>query len=826
MAKNANNNIKIHFRAEGEKELRNAITALANSTRSLKRSQVQLAKATGAYDKAQKSAIQTGVLAHRNQRNMNQAVKEGSMTFSVFRSKLLLASFAVGLMGGSIGRLVSAFAEQESSEKRIDAALKSTGNISGLTGKQIKAMTREMEQVGVVGDEVNNKMAAVLLTFTNIRGQAFERTMKAANNMAISLSGGIPNFEQLRGAAIQLGKALQDPAGQLGALSRSGFTFTGSQKEMIKELVKSNKLFEAQSIILDAAETQFGGLSDEMAKTAQGAFKQLSMQMGSFAEVLGKEVTPGSKEFAISMKELFVELEKNVDKLMILALTIRDTAVAIGIYKVGMKTAIFLQRTFNAGLTTTIIRQAAVTVGLSIFAATAAMAHMRQRMQNAELEESDDLWAGYGSSVSEATIDLTQATKKLEESTQNLKLQQELAIANINLENAALLQLTDQEVKSFKEKKRQLMITQELLKIDATKREGMKAEVVTFVNLKISYQEYLAKFKEHIAALKEAEKAASALKKMEDARLTATREAVINTAKITILQSEKSKKEKQASLDNIDMLAELDARMVAATGKGLELQTFFEAGFGINEVRDVMFQTNDEFDVMVQRMIEAITTGKDLDKIMKEFTESLKAIKQEDPFLTFEERANMALNSFSNFSSSYNSLVEERMNREIEALKSTRAFEDASQEEREVMENRIQQKFRSQRKKAFRMNKASSIATASMNTYEGVTKALASKNFPLAALISALGFAQVAAIAAQPAPRFATGGSFITNGPQNMLVGESGAEKVTIQPLSGGTSQNTTNNRSININVTAPLVDETIIDVLIPKIEEAVRLDL
>ena len=181
---------------------------------------------------------------------MNAAVKEGSMTFSVFRSKLLLASFAVGLLGSTVGRLVAAFAEQESSEKRIDAALASTGNISGLTGNQIRAMTAEMENTGVIGDELNNKMASLLLTFTNIRGEAFERTMVAANNMAISISGGVPTFEQLRSTALQLGKALQDPAGQLGALSRSGFTFTDAQKKMIKEMVKAGNVLDLLLLVI------------------------------------------------------------------------------------------------------------------------------------------------------------------------------------------------------------------------------------------------------------------------------------------------------------------------------------------------------------------------------------------------------------------------------------------------------------------------------------------------------------------------------------------------------------------------------------------------
>jgi hypothetical protein len=161
----------------------------------------------------------------------------------------------------------------------------------------------------------------------------------------------------------------------------------------------------------------------------------------------------------------------------------------------------------------------------------------------------------------------------------------------------------------------------------------------------------------------------------------------------------------------------------------------------------------------------------------------------------------------------------------LEALRATREFEQASQEEREIMENRVEQRFRSQRRRAFKIEKASNLAEATMDASAAFVEAL--KRGPaFAAFVGALGAAQVAAIAAQPAPRFATGGSFITSGPRNLLVGEQGAERVTIQPLSGGTSPNTTNNRSININVSAPLVDETILDVIIPKIEEAARLKL
>ena len=821
-----NNNIKIHFRAEGEQELKNAIRALARATKDLKNSQVNLAKATGATTKVQKDSIRTGILAHRNQRNMNAAVREGNMTFSVFRSKLLLASFAVGLMAGTVGRLVAAFAEQESSEKRIDAALKSTKNISLLTANEIKKMSSNLQDVGVIGDEVNNKMAALLLTFTNIRGQAFERTMIAANNMAISISGGIPTFEQLRSTAIQLGKALQDPAGQLGALSRSGFTFTGSQKEMIKNLVAQNKLQEAQNIILDAADTQFGKLNEQMRDTAQGAFAAMINEASDLAEKLGAELAPNSKAFAERMTELFEGLQENVKQITLLALVVRDTTIAFVGSKIAIRGVRAAIAAYNAGLSRTIVLQSMATFGLTTIAAMSASYHMRQRLLNMEIEKGENLYEGYGQKVQEAEIDLTKATEALEKQTMSLKIQQEMAIANINIENAALLGLTSEELKRFEQKKRDLMITEELLKIDKVKRDGMRDEIIKFVDLKISYQGYLEKVKDHVKQLKELEKANDLVKKAEEAITKAQRESIINTEKLVILNSDLSKEEKQAALQRIDNIAELDARIESVFGEGQNLQALFDSGMGIKEMGNVMFQTDSQFDSFVQHMIEAITTGKDLDQAMKEFNETLKETAEADPMKQFTENAQLALQAFQGFTTSYGTLVDERMNRELEALKTTRAFEEATTEEREVMQNRIEQRFRNQRRRAFQMNKASSIANATMNTLEGVTKALASKQLGLATLIRILGFAQVAAIAAQPAPRFATGGSFITSGPRNIMVGESGAEKVTIQPLSGGTPDGSTRTQNVNISISAPLVDETILDVIIPKIKEAAELNL
>lgn len=89
-------------------------------------------------------------------------------------------------------------------------------------------------------------------------------------------------------------------------------------------------------------------------------------------------------------------------------------------------------------------------------------------------------------------------------------------------------------------------------------------------------------------------------------------------------------------------------------------------------------------------------------------------------------------------------------------------------------------------KKAFAITKALASSETVINTAAAIAEA--SPN-PLAiAAAVALGAAQLVKINTAKAPSFATGGSFVTNKPQMIQVGEAGPEEVTVNPVSGGGS--------------------------------------
>ena len=120
-------------------------------------------------------------------------------------------------------------------------------------------------------------------------------------------------------------------------------------------------------------------------------------------------------------------------------------------------------------------------------------------------------------------------------------------------------------------------------------------------------------------------------------------------------------------------------------------------------------------------------------------------------------------------------------------------------------------------------------ASALSNTALSVTQVLADETikpswlkFPIAGLMIAQGLAQVATIEAQA---FAKGGDFVTNKPEMIMVGEAGREHVKITPIDRPESR-ALKDGGLTINVSAPLVDETILDTIIPAIEKAHRMNL
>ena len=135
----------------------------------------------------------------------------------------------------------------------LKAVIKSTGAETWVTASALTKLASEQSQAtGRSRDEIT-QMQSVLLGFRSVTKDVFQDATSAILDMAQVMGG------DLRGAANQLGKALDTPIEGMSALSRSGFVFTEQQKELVKQFVESGDLLSAQKIILGEVQDAFSG---------------------------------------------------------------------------------------------------------------------------------------------------------------------------------------------------------------------------------------------------------------------------------------------------------------------------------------------------------------------------------------------------------------------------------------------------------------------------------------------------------------------------------------------------------------------------------------
>jgi hypothetical protein len=212
----------------------------------------------------------------------------------------------VGALGLSLGfaamvrgfkDTTAAAEEARVADQRIDAIAESMNEFGAETSKvtkRIKDFAQEQSLLVGVDDEVIKATQAKLLTFRNLTktagelGGSFDRATKAAIDMAAA------GFGSAESNATQLGKALQDPIKGITALNRAGITFTEDQKELIKTLVESGRILEAQDMILGEIESQVGGT----AAATVTATERMNIAFGEVQEAVGQVLLPILEKFS------------------------------------------------------------------------------------------------------------------------------------------------------------------------------------------------------------------------------------------------------------------------------------------------------------------------------------------------------------------------------------------------------------------------------------------------------------------------------------------------------------------------------------------------
>lgn len=190
------------------------------------------------------------------------------------------ALVAVGV-GTFLKSSVEAFNESDKAAAQLNATLRSTGYAAGLTKDALDKQAESLMNVSTFDDDAITGAQSLLLTFTNIKDEVFNQTIPVIADLATKMG------TDLKGATMQVGKALQDPTQGMAALRRVGVSFSESQQKVIKDLQETGNLAGAQKLILAELNKEFGGSAAAAAATYSGQMQILQHQFGNIKEEIG-----------------------------------------------------------------------------------------------------------------------------------------------------------------------------------------------------------------------------------------------------------------------------------------------------------------------------------------------------------------------------------------------------------------------------------------------------------------------------------------------------------------------------------------------------------
>ena len=263
-------------------------------------------------------------------RELAQAETKTQKAGLVIKKAMLPATAALGAFGGFMIGAARGAEDARIANEKLGNVLSSMG--WGATTDRVSAYAEQLEKTVAVDADVIKATQTKLATFSeltktvNTAGGAFDRATVAALDMAAA------GFGTAEGNAVQLGKALQDPIKGIAALAKSGVTFTQQEKEKIRTLVESNKMLEAQDMILDAIEKQVGGT----AAASASSFDKMKFALAGVSDTFGDMLLPAIDAIAPKLAAFSAWAQANPDLMKIATVAVVGLTAAVIALNIAM----------------------------------------------------------------------------------------------------------------------------------------------------------------------------------------------------------------------------------------------------------------------------------------------------------------------------------------------------------------------------------------------------------------------------------------------------------------------------------------------------------
>lgn len=197
-----------------------------------------------------------------------------------------IAEDALGAVKDQLLDVLQAGMDQQKVMAQTAAVIKSTGGAAHISASQVGEYADSLAQLTGISDDQIQSTENLLLTFTDIKSNIFPQTTAVVLDMATAM------HEDLNSAAIQVGKALQDPIQGATALRRVGVQLSQQQMDLVKHFVETGQKAKAQQIILGELTREMGGSAEAAGKTLPGQLARLNVSFDQAKEKIGLAVIP------------------------------------------------------------------------------------------------------------------------------------------------------------------------------------------------------------------------------------------------------------------------------------------------------------------------------------------------------------------------------------------------------------------------------------------------------------------------------------------------------------------------------------------------------
>ncbi|PAP79615.1 hypothetical protein B1759_14945 [Rubrivirga sp. SAORIC476] len=302
---------------------------------------------------------------------------------------------------------VRAWDKQAKAIAAVENGIRSTGGVAGRTIEQLTAQASELQQTSLFGDEeILTGVTQQMLTFGKVAGDQFDRAQVAVLDLSAKLG------TDLQSSAIMVGKALNDPVRGITAMSRAGVQFSDSQKEVIKNLAETGRIAEAQNLILDELEVQYGGTAAAAARAGTGPLKQFTNNVGDLSEQFGQLILVALNPVINLLNDLTLRFQALPVPVKASILVVAGLAAAAGPLLVALGTLLVVLPKIRAALLavnrSTLILTAKIIAITAVVAAFAAAAYLIYKNWAGISAFFRDLWQGVVSATT-AAMGLVQA---------------------------------------------------------------------------------------------------------------------------------------------------------------------------------------------------------------------------------------------------------------------------------------------------------------------------------------------------------------------------------------------------------------------------------